>query len=266
MVMNSKLVMFEGVDGSGKSTMINDLKEEIKEKNPKIKVQTMAFPNVKAFGGLKIRSILADKKAMNYPPDLLQGLYVLNMIETFEKTVNPFFEKNPTDAIMLIDRGPISTILYNAMNGGTIYHSIRTYLKRNRLAGDITISEDDSRLDLDIILNKYCHLKKAVDYYVFIQPPINVVLDRAAKRKSGEEFDSSAYVQRMYQAYNDFYTFISGRLNRSIMDSIEGPDTMVRPSSSVAKKSIRYDKWNDLLSDQENHKAYRDDLLKKILK
>ena len=80
--MNSKLVMFEGVDGSGKSTMINDLKEEIKGKNPKIKVQIMAFPNVKAFGGLKIRSILADKKAMDYPPDVFQGLYILNMIET----------------------------------------------------------------------------------------------------------------------------------------------------------------------------------------
>jgi len=262
--MKSKLIMFEGVDGSGKSTMIDDLKNEIKDINPKLKVQTIAFPNVKAFGGLKIRSILADGKAMNYPPDVFQGLYILNMIETFDKTVNPFFEKNPENAIMLIDRGPISTLLYNAMNGGSIYHSIRTYLKRSRLLGDNTISEDESRLDLDIILNKYCHLVKPVDYYVFVQPPINVVIDRSIKRGSGEEFDSSNYVKRMYRAYDEFYTFVSGRLNRNIMDSIEGADTMVRPSSVVAKKAIRFDSWNPLFSEAENHRLHRQELLKKL--
>lgn len=263
-MMKSKLIMFEGVDGSGKSTMINDLKNDIKEINPKLKVQTIAFPNVKAFGGLKIRSILADGKAMSYPPDIFQGLYILNMIETFEKTINPFFEKNPDNAIMLIDRGPISTLLYNAMNGGSIYHSIRSYLKRTRLLGDTTISEDESRLDLDIILNKYCHLTKTVDYYVFVQPPINVVVDRAIKRGGGEEFDSSNYVKRMYRAYDEFYIFISGRLNRSIMDSIEGADSMVRPSSTVAKKAIRLDSWNPLFSEADNHKAHRLELLKKL--
>lgn len=261
--MKSKLIMFEGVDGSGKSTMINDLKDDIKEINPKIKIQTIAFPNVKAFGGLKIRSILADGKVSNYPPDIFQGLYIANMIETFDKTVNPFFEKNPDDAVMLIDRGPISTLLYNAMNGGTIYHSIRSYLKKLRLAGDVSISEDETRLDLDIILNKYCHSSKVVDYYVFVQPPMNVVVDRAIKR-NGDDFDSATFVKRMYRAYDDFYTFISGRLNRSIVDSIEGADTMIRPSSVVAKKAIRYDMWNELLSDADNHKLHRLDLLDKL--
>jgi thymidylate kinase len=265
-MMKSKLIMFEGVDGSGKSTMIDDLKNEIKEINPKLKVQTIAFPNVKAFGGLKIRSILADGKAMSYPPDIFQSLYLLNQIETSEKTINPFFEKNPENAIMLIDRGPVSTLLYNAMNGGSIYHSIRTYLKRTRLLGDTSISEDESRLDMDIILNKYCHLAKPVDYYVFVQPPINVVIDRSIKRSSGEEFDSSNYVKRMYRAYDEFYTFVSGRLNRNIMDSIEGADTMVRPSSVVAKKAIRLDKWNELLNDEANHKNHREELLNTILK
>ena len=262
--MKSKLIIIEGCDGSGKTTLIKDLKEDIKKINPKIKIQNIAFPYNKAFGYLKIRSILADKKVMHYPPDLFQGLYVINMIDCFEKVVNPFFKENPEDGIIFIDRSIISTLLYNAINGGSIYNSIRTFLKKKRLAGDISISEDDSMLDLDMILNKYCHLEKEVDHYYFLQPPINVLLERSKERTNGEEYDSQAYVQRMHRAYNDFYQFVSAQITRNIMDFIEGPDSMVRPNLNIRGKITQLNSWNDTLPDEDNHTIYRNIILKDL--
>ena len=116
-------------------------------------------------------------------------------------------------------------------------------------------------MDLDTILNKYCHLKPVVDYYFFLQPPIDVVVDRAYKRNSKEANDSISHVQRMHIAYGAMYEFLSAKMNRSIIDMVEQTDGKIRPSLIIRHKFVLLDKWNRNFSDEENHKEYRDKIL-----
>ena len=262
--MKSKLIMIEGCDGCGKTTMVKDLKNDIKNINKDLKVLTVSLPHYNSFGYAKIRDILSKKQTKFYPPDIIQSLYLINMIDCFEKVVNPFFEENPENAICIIDRSLVSTLLYNAINDGSIYNNIRIYMKKRRLNGDTSISEDDSILDLDMILNKYCHLNKKVDYLFFLNPPVDIVIERAKNRNSKEEFDSTAYVQRMHFAYDSFCNFISCKMPRSIIDFIEGPEAIIKPDLKFKDRVIQLNKWNRLLSDQDNHKILRDIVLNKL--
>ena len=262
--MENKVVIIEGCDCSGKTTMIKDLKAEIKAKNKNLKVLALSMPNVKRFGYAKIRDILAGKSV--FPPDITQSLFIANMIETFDKDVNPFLDEGDHDHIVLLDRSLISTILYNAMQAGTIFESIQTYLHRLSLAGVREISQDATVVDLDIIYKVYGHLAVSVDFTFFLMPPLSVILKRAETKveQTGESNDSKAMVQRMYNAYDAFYSFISGNMYRTVIDYLESPQGILRPKTSNIHKYIKLSDWNPQISEEDNHKAYRDAILAKL--
>lgn len=263
--MKNKIIVIEGCDCSGKTTMIKDLKAEIKARNKEIKVLALSLPNIKRFGYAKIRDILSGKSA--FPPDIVQSLFLANMIETFDKDVNPFIlDDGEQDHIVLLDRGIISTILYNAIQGGAILESIQTYLHRLSMAGVKEISSDSSVLDLDIIYKVYSHLAVSVDFTFFLTPPLPVILKRAeAKSKqTGESNDSVTQVHRMYSVYEDFYSFISGNMYRTVIDYLESPKGILRPKSNDIHKYIKLSDWDYKASEEDNHKIYRNTILTKL--
>lgn len=262
--MENKVIIIEGCDCSGKTTMIKDLKAEIKARNKGVKVLALSLPNIKRFGYAKIRDVLTGKTA--FPPDIVQSLFLANMIETFDKDVNPFLDEGEQDHIVLLDRSIISTLLYNAMQAGTIFESIQTYLHRLSLAGVREISPDASVVDLDIIYKVYGHLAVSVDFTFFLMPPLPVVLKRAETKaeQTGETNDSKAQVQRMYGAYDAFYSFISGNMYRTVIDYLESPQGILRPKTSDINKYIKLSDWNPQISEEDNHKSYRNAILAKL--
>lgn len=263
--MENKVIIIEGCDCSGKTTMIKDLKADIRAKDKNIKVLTLSLPNIKRFGYAKIRDILSGKSA--FPPDIVQSLFLANMIETFDKDVNPFLlDDGEQDHIVLLDRSIISTILYNAMQGGSIFESIQAYMHRLAMAGVKEIPLDASVVDLDIINKVYGHLAVSVDYTFFLMPPLPVILKRAETKaeQTGEANDSKAQVQRMYNSYDAFYSFISGNMYRTVIDYLESPQGILRPKTSDIHKYIKLSDWNPQISEEDNHKAYRDAILAKL--
>lgn len=257
--MESKFIIIEGVDGSGKTTMIKDLKEDIKARDKNIKVFALSLPYSRCFAYNKIRDVLSG--GISYPADVFQSLYVANMIEAAEKFINPFFEKNPENGIVIMDRSIISTLVYNSLCNGSLYQSIRTFLRKKRLDGDKSIHEDDTILDLDIINNKYGQLNKTVDHYYFLIPPIDIVADRATARHSKEEFDGLSFVNRTYRAYEMMHKFLTGHLYRTAIDILESPDGMLKPNMEIAHKITKLDIWNRTVDPSENHRAYREIVL-----
>ena len=262
--MENKLIVIEGCDNSGKTTLMKDLKSDIKARNKDILVQTFSLPYRGRFGYAKIREVLGGK--VQFPPDVIQSLFIANFIETAEKDINPFLTDYPNNRICILDRSLISTILYNAMSGGAIFESIQTYMHKLSMAGVKEVSQDPSVLDLDIINKIYGHLAVSVDFTFFLAPPLPIVLERAAAKaaETGEENDGKAMVQRMYAAYQAFYNFISGGMYRSVMDFLENPKGILKPQQRDLDKYVILNEWNHQVSAEENHKVYREAILAKL--
>lgn len=262
--MKNKLIVIEGCDCVGKTTMIKDLKEEIKKRNPNAKILALSLPYRNRACYTKIREVLGGKSS--YPADVVQSLFVVNLIDTAERDINPFLLESEEDRYVILDRSLISTILYNAMASGSLFDSILTYMNKLRIAGVKEIPEDPTVVDLDIINKMYGHLAVSVNFTFFLMPPLQVVLNRSAakEKETGESNDNKAMVQRMYNAYLSFYSFISGSMYRSVVDLLESPKGVLKPQVRDLNKYILLSEWNDKISEEENHKIYREAILAKL--
>ena len=255
MDFNSKLIVLEGCDGAGKTTMLENLKKAIKAHDKKIKTMTLSLPSTRAFGYSKIRSILRGE--FTYPTDLVQSLFLMNMIDTNTRFINPFFEENPKNAICIVDRSIISTILYNALSRGSIYRAIQFFMNEHSQE----VNKNHTLFDFDIINKEYGQLTHMVDHVFFIEPPRDVVVERAKERRGEENNDSVSSVQRTYMAYHDFYEFLTGKMFKNIVDFIECPDNTLVPKRVPENKFIRLNDWNRAISDEKNHAIHMDTIL-----
>ena len=98
------LIIFEGIEGSGKTTLINHVCKYLKKRGKK-------YIKFREPGGTKIsekirKIILHNKSKLNYNSDLL--LYLAARSENIEKIIKPNYRKK----IVLIDRFVDSTIAY----------------------------------------------------------------------------------------------------------------------------------------------------------
>ena len=98
------IIVFEGIEGSGKTTLINYVCKYLKKKRIK-------FIKFREPGGTKnsekIRKIILENKSnLNLKSDLL--LYLASRSENIEKIIKPNYRKK----IILIDRFVDSTIAY----------------------------------------------------------------------------------------------------------------------------------------------------------
>ena len=98
------LIVFEGIEGSGKTTLINHISQYLKKKR-------INFIKIREPGGNKnselIRKLILNKKnKFNSFTDLM--LYFAARSENVEKVINKYYNKK----IILIDRFADSTIAY----------------------------------------------------------------------------------------------------------------------------------------------------------
>ena len=259
--MQNKLIILEGPDGAGKTMLAKDLKDEILNRNKNLKVKVISFPHSQSFGYKKLREVLTDTD--RYPTDIVQSIFIANQIECAENVINPFFEGSNEDRIVILDRSLISTVIYNALNGGTIFHSImeHSYNVANQLVpGCISYKE----VDFDIISKIYTHIIKSIDYTFFILPPKEILLKHANDRASEEENDSANSVIKSYEAYLTLYKFLTGSLKRDIVDLLEYSVDMLVPNPKKYDTYVKLDKWDKNKSEVQNYASYREEVLAKL--
>ena len=104
------LVVFEGIDGTGKSTQCRLLGESLKEKG--FEVVVLAEPT-QGFWGQKIRKILSDGREGVSPEEELSW-FINDRKEDVEKNIRPALEIR---SIVLIDRYYYSTAAYQGALG-----------------------------------------------------------------------------------------------------------------------------------------------------
>ena len=245
--MENKVIVIEGPDGAGKTTLVKHLKDEINNLRPSLKVLALSLPHKESFGYDKIRDILKSK--VSYPPDIVQSLFVVNMIDCADNIIKPFLNESGEDHIVIIDRSLISTIIYNDTSNGTLRESIEKYVYNTR-------TEEDTNINFDIINKIYCHFP-IVDYTFFLLPPAEILIKHARERHSNEINDQENLVIERLCAYKECYNYISGNVDRVT----GGKHFWWWSDENTWDKYLILDRWIFDWSEEENYARYR----KKVL-
>ena len=110
--MTSRLISFEGIDGSGKSTQINLLSDWFTEKN-------IAFEIVREPGGTsiseRIRDILLDKKNLSLSDESESFLFLSARAQLASEVIMPALE---SEKFVICDRFIDSTLAYQGYGRG----------------------------------------------------------------------------------------------------------------------------------------------------
>ena len=161
------LIVFEGIESSGKSTHINYVANYLKKKKRK-------YIKIREPGGSKnseiIRKLILNNKSnFNKITDLF--LYIASRSENIEKIIKNNYKKK----IIIIDRFTDSTIAYQHYGMGINYSFIKllnSFLLKN-VKQDFTflniISKKNLKLRLKKRINKNRYDKFKINFYMKIQ-------------------------------------------------------------------------------------------------
>ena len=161
------LIVFEGIEGSGKTTLINYVTKYLKKNN-------ISFEKIREPGGNKnsekIRKLILNKKNnFNSFTDLM--LYLASRSENIEKVVRKNFKKK----IILLDRFTDSTVAYQHYGMGlnkSIINQINKILLKD-IKPDITflniINMNNLRKRLKIRKNKNRYDYFKIKFYNRVQ-------------------------------------------------------------------------------------------------
>lgn len=238
MKRSSFCIAIEGTDGSGKTTLANNISKYINSNSKEFNdyhAFTISFP----FRGSEMYHTIRESllPGKNIPTDILQTLMILNMKDEFDNFLNDLLEKEKS--IIILDRWLLSTIAYNIKDNGTILDSALRFISKYKKETDdiIYTNRTGTSLNLDIseFSRMYCGLDRIPDT-VYI---LDIGEDRLRKHcesriKDGETIESNdltfSKTAKIYKDISDVLTgnketfrrdlIISGYLNNDPHDEI----------------------------------------------
>jgi dTMP kinase len=115
--MKNLFIVFDGMDGCGKSTHLSKLHHYLFTKDKRIRILSTREPTYGKFGR-KIRDMLAAHTDPLSDSDKLLKLYVDDREEHVETLIKPFLKKKDDNiSIVICDRYYYSTIAYQSAQG-----------------------------------------------------------------------------------------------------------------------------------------------------
>ncbi len=173
MLKKGIFVVFEGIDGSGKSTQINRLYDYFTEKN--IGVSKFREPTEGQFGSI-LRSLAVTGRDITAEEEL--DLFIKDRIEDCRINVAPALERNE---IVLMDRYYLSSVAYQGAFG----------------------------LDPEYILKR--HMIKEIltpDLILYYDCPVEISVQRITKKRgeSLNHFEKKEYLEKVREIYLRYST------------------------------------------------------------
>jgi len=186
------LIVFEGIDGSGKTTQMRRVAEALRARG--LGVVELFEPTRGRFGQ-QIRS-LAQQKHHPISPEQEMELFIRDRMEDVEKNIRPALERGN---IVLLDRYYYSTIAYQGARGldpPMIQQRNEAFAPRPDLVLYFSLSVDEAmrRIKGDV----------AVTADLFEQAGESEPTLRAGKiSRSGKRFEKRDYLKRVKKIYDE---------------------------------------------------------------
>lgn len=174
-----KFIVFEGIDGSGKTTQINLLSEWLKGKN--ISHVLTKEPGATILGD-HLRELLTNEESIPVCPEAELLLFAANRVQHIEEIIAPALAQG---SIVLCDRFSASTMAYQGY-GRKINRGLVSQVNRISASGLVP------------------------DLTIYLDLEVQVALDRVAARGGRDSFDKENIVfhQRVRTGYlNSRYSF-----------------------------------------------------------
>lgn len=172
--MNGKLIVFEGPDGSGKTTILKKVNEKLNKEGYKLKL-------VREPGGTdiseKIRDIIIDNDNINMAAKTESLLFAASRAQLVEEKIRPALNSGE---IILCDRFVLSSLLYQGVGRGLGIDEVKAI--NDFATGDI-------KPDLTIFFN--------IDYKTAL---VRKRANFSADRLENEDFD---FHKKIFDAYLD---------------------------------------------------------------
>ncbi len=190
-------VVFEGIEGSGKSLQINFLKEFFKRKN--INSLFTREPGSTEIG-IEIRKILLNEKFINMNRFTEIFLYLADRAEHFNKIIEPNLNKFD---IIISDRSYFSTIVYQGFGRGI----------------NIELLEQ---------LNNIVVKNIKPDYVILFDLPVEIGIKRALKRNEQTSNNESRFEKEQLEFHKKiregYLYFAKREKNWLVIDALKSPE------------------------------------------
>lgn len=154
-----KIVAVEGIDGAGKTTLINNLKRDLEKNGMKVHVFK---PIVDTPSGLAVRQYLEGKKYKFSSNNHLIYSYLTAMLECMD-FVNKIRKEADNNTIVILDRWLFSTYIYGFI-GYSVDNNLETFKK---------------------MLESYSELVDKIDLTLLVDIDVDIALKRIKARDGG---------------------------------------------------------------------------------
>lgn len=173
-IMRKKLLVFEGLDQSGKKTQVELLMKRLKEQG--FQVETIAFPDYDTVIGKEIKAFLRGERQYNV--QVRHILYAANRWERKEDIERWLSEEK----LVIIDRYYQSNLAYGLANGLSLDWLLN--LEKGLPEADLVIVMDASpevsfkrkRVERDVYERDLSFLKKVREAYIHLSRKFNWVV------------------------------------------------------------------------------------------
>jgi dTMP kinase len=181
--MKNLFIVFDGIDGCGKSTQLSMLHDYLFKKDKRVRILTTREPTAGKYG-MQIRKMLAEHKNPYSDSEKLLNLYVKDREDHLENAVKPFLKKDGENiSIVLCDRYYYSTIVYQQAQG--------------------------------IELDKVIELSKG-----FLKPDLAIILDlhpetalhRISKERAIEKFEKLDFMKKLREGFSKLKDFLDDNI------------------------------------------------------
>ncbi len=206
--MKNLFIVFDGMDGCGKSTQLALLHEYLFKLDKRIRILTTREPTFGLYGK-KIRNMLSKHKDPFSDSDTLLDLYVKDRNDHLNNLIMPFLKKDRENiSIVLCDRYYYSTIAYQHTQG--------------------------------VPLNKVISLNKK-----FLKPDIALILDlhpetalkRIAKERAIEKFEKLEFMKELRKTFHSLPDLLDD--NMQIIDTSDAEDETFEKIKKAVNKVIK---------------------------
>jgi dTMP kinase len=179
-----KFIVFEGIDGSGKTSLIQSIKLDLENRN--IKVQNF-FEPTKYANGIKIREFLSGKISLTNEEQI--DLFLLDRKDSLTKNILPTLNSGE---MILLDRYFYSMAAYQSNEKISSSEIIQRNISENFILPDLLI-------------------------YLDIEPKL--ALERTSKRGNEEVFENLSKLTKVKNEYEKILPENCFRLNAALPNS-----------------------------------------------